>query len=102
MTLTEKDNGQSVDVTADTTLTVRLKENPTTGYRWAVDSSDGLEPAGSQFQPGAFPGAGGTRILQFNVPSAGTHDLRLHHWREWEGESSITDRFTAKVNVKQK
>jgi inhibitor of cysteine peptidase len=100
MTLTEKDNGRTFDVSAESSLTVRLKENPTTGYRWAVDSSDGLDLAESQFQPGSVPGAGGTRILQFKIPSTGTHDLRLHHWREWEGDSSITDRFTAKVHVK--
>jgi inhibitor of cysteine peptidase len=100
MTLTEKDTGLSFDVSGGSTLTLRLRENPPTGYRWAVDTSGGLELAGSQFQPGALPGEGGTRVLQFRVPSTGTHDLRLHHWREWEGDSSITERFTAILNVK--
>ncbi len=100
MTLSEKDSGSSFDLAANSTLTLRLKENPTTGYRWSVESSGGLRLTGNEQDPGTTPGAGGVHVLRFSVPADGTHELRLRLWREWEGEKSVTDRFSATINVK--
>ena len=100
MTLTEKDSGGSFDLAASSTLTLRLKENPTTGYRWSVESSGGLRLAGNEQEHGSTAGGGGVHVFRFSVPADGTHELRLRHWREWEGEGSITDRFSATINVK--
>jgi len=46
MTLTLTDHERTVAVTAGSVLTVRLPENPGTGYRWTMDTAAGLE-AGS-------------------------------------------------------
>jgi len=100
MTLMEKDSGSTLDANAGSTVTVRLKENPTTGYRWAVASSNGMELVADNFERGAAAGSPGVRVFQFRVPDSGSHDLRLHSWREWQGDTSITDRFSVKINVK--
>src|SRR5690349_4206950 len=95
MTLTENDSGRTFDANAGSTFTVRLKENPTTGYRWAVESLSGLELLEDNFERGTAAGSPGVRVFQFRVPASGSHDLRLHSWREWQGNSSISERFSA-------
>ena len=98
--LNEKDNGQTVDVGVGDMITVRLSENPTTGYRWAVVAAEGLEQVESSFEKGKAVGAGGARIFQFRASQPGSHALRLKHWREWEGEISALTRFEARIVVK--
>ena len=39
-TLTSADNGRTVDLRVGDQVTLRLPENPSTGYRWAVDAAD--------------------------------------------------------------
>jgi inhibitor of cysteine peptidase len=101
MTLSEPDNGRTIDIGAGEVVTVRLKENPTTGYRWTVESAGGLVPAGDQYEGGGGAmGAAGVRVLQFHSSGPGSHELRLKNRREWEGDSSITERFNVTIVAK--
>jgi len=101
VTLSDQDSGRSVDIAKGGTLSVRLQENPTTGYRWAIESSGGLQLAGDEFQPGGGAvGAAGSRVFHFRASTSGTNNLRLRLWRDWEGDSSVINRFSATVNVK--
>lgn len=100
MILSEQDSGRTVEVAEGDSVTIRLKENPTTGYRWAVETSGGLEWVEDDFELGGpAVGAAGTRVLLFRATRPGSHTLRLKNWREWEGESSVTDRFEANIVV---
>lgn len=38
-TLSERDCGCKIEVTVGTGVTARLKENPTTSYRWTVETA---------------------------------------------------------------
>ncbi len=100
MILSDQDRGRTVDVNVGSVITLRLKENPTTGYRWVVGTSPGLEQAGDRFEAGSAAGAAGMRELQFRAVQVGTHDLRLENRRVWEGEGSAVDRFEVRVIVK--
>jgi predicted secreted protein len=101
MMLSEQDRGRSVEVPRDSVITLRLKENPTTGYLWSVEATNGLELVGDRFEEGGPAiGAAGARVFQFRTPRAGLHKLRLKNWREWEGETSVIDRFDANIIVK--
>ena len=98
MILTEEDQGRTVEVEALSLITVRLKENPTTGYRWAVETAEGLEIVGDNFEKmGAGLGAGGAHIFQFRAAGTGSHRVSLRKWRDWEGESSIIERFNITI-----
>jgi len=100
-TLNDQDRGRTVDVKAQSFLTVRLEENPSTGYVWKVENAEGLEMLGISFERGSGSiGAAGVRIFQFRTSEAGSHNLSIKKWREWEGESSIIDRFHAVIVVK--
>jgi predicted secreted protein len=99
--LNNQDNGRTVEAKARSIITVRLEENPTTGYRWNVATAGGLELLGDSFEKGGEAiGAAGTRIFQFRTPESGSHKLSIQNWRDWEGESSIIDQFYAIIEIK--
>jgi inhibitor of cysteine peptidase len=100
MTLTVTDDRRTVEVSAGSVVTVRLPENATTGYRWTVESAAGLEQVDERFESGGGIGSTGTHELQFRAARVGSFDLRMKHWREWEGERSVDRRFTVKIKVK--
>jgi predicted secreted protein len=43
MILNNQDQGRTVEVKAQSVVTVRLDENPSTGYRWNIEADEGLE-----------------------------------------------------------
>lgn len=100
MIITERDHGRSFDVKVRDVITVRLKENPTTGYRWSVQIAHGLEQTSDNFEASDAIGSEGVRVFKFRTISVGSSDLRLKKLREWEGEGSVIDRFNVKIIVK--
>src|SRR5262245_61588012 len=103
MTLTRGDNGKTIEVQAGDSVVVRLDENPTTGFIWAIDQDNDdilpLRHSDYTMAPGAGIGGGGQRTLTFQAQKAGTVSLQLKLWREWEGDQSITERFFVTIQV---
>ena len=101
--LTKDNAGSNVGLKSGDMLEVRLPENPTTGYRWAVDSVDTrvLQLDTTPYEPAtdAGVGGGGTRVFRFSVAGSGSSVLRLKLWREWEGDQSILERFEVTINA---
>lgn len=50
MILSNQDHGRTVEVEAQSVGTVRLDENPSTGYRWSVETNEGLEMVDDSFE----------------------------------------------------
>ena len=102
MILNEQDSGRTIDMKVGNVVTVRLKENPTTGYRWTVETASGLEQIDDHFEveAGGAIGAGGIRVFQFRSTRVGSYELLMKNWREWENESSVLARFIVKIIVK--
>ncbi|HYD81338.1 MAG TPA: protease inhibitor I42 family protein [Paucimonas sp.] len=98
--LDEQQSGRSVELAQGESLVVRLKENPTTGYRWTVESADGLTLEGDGGGAAGAPGTAGLHEFRFRALQAGRHELRMKHWREWEGDKSAIGRFVVQVTVK--
>ena len=67
LVLTEQDNQQTLDVVVGASITLRLPENPVTGYRWTIDSLDAapLSLQDSEFIQASTSnlGAAGTRTI---------------------------------------
>lgn len=100
MILNDEDKGRNVEVEAHSLVSILLKENPTTGYRWMVETTGGLETVGDSFEKmGSAIGAGGVRIFQFRSSSTGSYKVSIRKWRDWEGEGSIIDRFYVTIVV---
>lgn len=101
MILTNRDNGRSLEANIGSLITVRLEENPSTGYRWAIDTKDDLEFESDHFEiTKSAIGAAGERVFQFRASKVGSHRLLMKNWRAWEGDSSIIDRFSVTIFVK--
>jgi inhibitor of cysteine peptidase len=101
--LTEHDQGREISAPLGETITLRLQENPTTGYRWALDSAGQLQTVQNIFIPpdtGQPVGAGGTRVLQFKAARLGSHIIRLRLCRPWEGAGSALQHFNAAIVVR--
>lgn len=107
LTLTEADNGATIEVAAGTTFTVRLQGNPTTGFTWEAQDLDTrllrqvgeTEFESSNDQPGLV-GAGGTLVLRFTALEPGATTLTLVYHRPWETNVEPADRFTVTVIIK--
>ncbi|AAM06589.1 protease inhibitor I42 family protein [Methanosarcina acetivorans] len=101
MILNEQDKGRTLEVEAQSLINVRLNENPTTGYRWEIETAGGLEMVGDSFEKtGDAIGAAGVRVFQFRAPGTGSYKLSIKNWRDWEGEGSIIDLFYVTILVK--
>jgi len=103
ITLTQANNSQSIEVQTGDIISIRLDENPTTGYRWKLepDNQGVLELTQSEFvqDASAGVGGGGQHIFTFKALKAGTVSLNLKNWREWEGDRAIIAHFVATVKV---
>jgi len=100
MTLSEQDNGRTVELDAGDLLTICLKENRSTGHRWAVEEDGGLELISDDFEGGAAMGSSGLRRLEFRAASAGSHELRLKYWQQFAGDQSVAKRFAVTIEIK--
>jgi inhibitor of cysteine peptidase len=56
----------------------------------------------SEYTPaaGVGVGGGGQRTFTFVAQKPGSVTLQLKLWREWEGDSSVTERFGVTINVR--
>ena len=100
MVVDEQQSGNRIDVRSGDVVTVRLKENPTTGYRWAIEQAGGLQLEDDRnANVGPAPGASGMRELNFRAGAPGDHVLRLKQWRDWQGDASVIGRFQLSVHV---
>ena len=101
--LTQKDQGKLIAIPMGQLFSIQLIENPTTGYHWTVCNISGVHLLTKQFQPSSISeeavGHAGIRIFQFQVIHAGKHTLQFKHWREWQGESSIIEKFQVCLHV---
>ena len=100
MILTDQDSGLTISINLGEIITVRLNENPTTGYSWMVETYSGLEKIGDNFEAGGAIGAGGVHVFQFRTTCSCSCELHIKNWREWEGESSVLARFFVNIIVK--
>ena len=105
VSLADTDNGQTVNVHLGDTVQVALRENATTGYRWAIDHYDEefIEAVGSKshYAPDTknSVGVGGTVTFAFRGKKIGTGEVVLKNWRHWEGDKSITSRFRFHLQI---
>jgi inhibitor of cysteine peptidase len=104
ITLTKTDKGKTITAHTGDVVMIRLPENPTTGYRWAIDQADetalAAQDATFAAVPGGATGSGGTRTFAFAVKRSGTVHLQLKLLRSWSGDSSIIERFDVTLQVK--
>jgi len=100
--LTSADNGRTVDLRVGAEAALRLPENPSTGYRWAVDAADWNLVAieeGEYVSTSEMIGGGGEARWLIRAKAPGTTEIKLKRWRPWEGERSVVERYQVGLRI---
>ncbi len=100
--LTSADNGRTVDLRVGEEVALRLPENASTGYRWAVDAVDAnlVEiHEGDYVSTSKAMGAGGEAQWSVKAKASGVTPIKLKRWRQWEGDRSIVERFEINLRI---
>jgi len=106
LVLTRDDDQRTAEVRVGEQIRVRLPEKHGTGYVWAIDETDrqrlALDSTGFEEPTEGFIGARGMRTFTFTARQPGEVVLKLKHWRIWEGEGSVTERFVVTLRIQEK
>lgn len=104
--ITEANNGTNITLENEDTFYLRLQENPTTGYSWELNLSEGLSLVSDKYYPPksgegeqTIVGAGGVHIWEIKADSEGFQQVAAVYRRTWENETGAEDRFTLNVEV---
>lgn len=100
--LTEEQNGASADMEKGELITIRLEENPTTGYSWNMSFTDGLEIIKDEFIPSTdtgLVGAGGVHEWTIRTNSSGQYHVLGIYKRPWENVTGNENAFNLTLNI---
>ena len=101
LVIDQTQNNGSVEVSVGDSFRVQLSENPTTGYRWQLQSAGApaLRITEDSFEASTGkPGGGGVRYWMFVADQPAAAALRMELKRSWQPQP--VDTFSATVNVK--
>jgi len=105
ITVTKALNNKEIKVRVGATIRLQLEELGAAGYSWKVKNLDGdyfdllkIENAASP-EADDITGAPVTKTWLFRAKKAGRSDLRLLHYRLWEGEESASETFVLMVRI---
>ena len=93
MPVIDTDNTDVVNVKVGEEFTISREGNATTGYQWALVSSDGLKPIKDWYEAkndGHLMGAGGHHYFTFVAEKEGTYEVVLDYLRSWQGSEGNT------------
>ncbi|MFZ1492375.1 MAG: protease inhibitor I42 family protein [Candidatus Competibacter denitrificans] len=103
LVVTHTDNNRTAELRVGERLAVKLPENPSTGYAWAIDESDGrllaLDSTAYDAPTEGSIGARGRRVFTFSARQAGDVVLKLKYWRFWDGDASVTERYQVTLKL---
>ena len=102
-TLTERDDGRTIELRVGERIILELPEIAGTGYRWALDGPvpEAIDLSQEPFRSSSsMPGSGGKAAWTLLALAPGDVDLRLKLWRSWEGDASIRQRFGATLHIR--
>lgn len=94
-----EDNGKTVHVNPGDTVTLSLKENPSTGFRWIMETSGGLKTLQDSFTPSGtgLIGAGGVRTWKFLVIGTGRQTVSGVYKQAWMPTTGEEARYSLEL-----
>jgi inhibitor of cysteine peptidase len=103
LVVTEEQNGATVTIKTGAIITVKLQENPTTGYSWNLTTTPGLQIINDTYKPtyttGKMVGSGGTHIWDISAVATGEQKIKGVYMRSWEPISGNETDFSMTVVV---
>jgi inhibitor of cysteine peptidase len=106
--ITEADNEKNISLKNGETFYLRLKENPTTGYSWELNLSQGLYRVSDNYYPPEsskdnnqnLVGAGGVHVWEIKSVTEGSQQVKGIYKRSWETITGMEDNFALNIEVK--
>lgn len=99
----EENNGTLVEVPRGSKITIELKENPATGYKWTPRSVDEifLAPEGDVFLTGGLVGIGAGCVRQFffRAKGAGQTIVRFLQKQPSQSDEEAVARFSLSIEI---
>ena len=96
-------NGHLIFMKTGGNLTLKLAENPTTGYQWNLTVSNGLKVVSDTYVPsdttGTLVGSGGTHIWEIQAEQAGMQSVDAVYKRSWEPVVGNESTYTLAIDV---
>ena len=101
--ITEADNGKTINLENGETFSLKLRENPSTGYSWQLNLSQGLDILSDEYAQGPAPegytGVPGTHQWEIKAIAEGSQQVKGIYKRPWENETGTEDKFILNVEV---
>lgn len=87
----QEDNGKNVTVSEGSDISLKLPENPTTGYSWNLSHSAGLALISDEYIPpgSQLIGAGGSHEWVFHAAGKGDQAIHAEYRRPWVQAGAI-------------
>lgn len=96
-------NGSTIAVPLNTTLTLELAENPSTGYSWNLTTTSGLRVAADEYVPATtnatIVGAGGIHRWEIITVATGLQQITGVYARPWENSTADATTYSVEVSV---
>jgi predicted secreted protein len=101
--LSKQDSGKQIDVKIGEVIQVELEAMGTAGYQWFVESLDQdilrlVSEETKILHPGRL-GAPMLMVWRFEMIKEGTTEIKMNHYRSWEGKEHSTDHFSVRINI---
>ena len=101
--LSKQDSGKQIDVKTGEVVQVELEAMGTAGYQWFVESLDQevlrlVSEETEVLHPGRL-GAPVLMVWRFEMIKEGTTEIKMNHYRSWEGKEHSTDHFEVRLNI---
>jgi predicted secreted protein len=101
--LSKQDSGRQIDAKTGEVVQVELEAMGTAGYQWFVEDLDqDLLKLVSEETKVLHPGRLGAPVLmiwKFEMIREGLTEIRMDHYRSWEGKEHSTDHFEVKIKI---
>lgn len=101
--VTEADNGTSINIINGENFTLQLRENPSTGYSWQLNVSEGLNILSDNYTQDEasedMVGVGGNHTWLIEALSEGSQQVNGIYKQEWMNTTGTEDNFTLTVEV---
>jgi len=94
-------DGTSMELKTSDTFYVKLNENPTTGFSWQMNTTDGLAVVSDEYiaPDTELVGAGGVHEWEIQAVATGTQQVTAVYMRSWENATGDEQRFEFTVEV---
>ena len=102
LSMSEADDGRTVAGRVGQLIDIRLPENATAGYRWAIErqDKDRLELVAEKAEyPDGTLGSEGVACFTFRLRAAGSAALAMRYGRSWEGADSALKHYRLTVEI---